>query len=155
MKKINIDLHLLKAVLAESDLIEVSTYIDTETGEIVSEKDMFLEEVQNREQFLKVPSSRIWSINKEVTKKWVENILEVVAENYDSNFLLKAKTKLEQAAGKNNSLELVCAALSELQGEGLDDNYFSDWLNFVKREEVNNIKTWLASERITLDCQQQ
>jgi hypothetical protein len=150
LKKLKIDLQVLRAVLAEAESLRILTYIDTETGDVLLERDMFIEELKNQKRFLEVPHTRIFSIDREAIERWVEDIQQIAVENYDSKFAQKVKDKLEQAVKQTACLESVCASINELQSEGLDDNYFSAWLDFTEREETNSIKTWLASKGITL-----
>jgi hypothetical protein len=65
LKKLKIDLQVLRAVLAEAESLRILTYIDTETGDVLLERDMFIEELKNQKRFLEVPHTRIFSIDRE------------------------------------------------------------------------------------------
>jgi hypothetical protein len=149
-KQLQIDLGVLKSVLAEGDSNGVPTYIDTETGEVLLAGDMLEGEIQDRKRFFRIPSENLWSISKQTIERWIENILEIVDQNYDEDLMLQVKSRLEQAMKQTNYVESVMTALSDLQSKGLDDNYFTSWLEFVEAEEVNNIKSWLSSKGICL-----
>jgi hypothetical protein len=149
-KELPINLDVLKSVLAEGDSVEVPTYIDTETGEVLLVRDMLEEEIKDRQRFLKVPSKKLCSISTQTIEKWIGKILEVIDQNYGENFMLQVKPQLEQAMKQTNYEEAVTIALIDLQGKGLDDNYFASWLEFVEKEEVSNIRGWLSSKGIRL-----
>lgn len=149
-KDLHIDLNVLKSVSAEGDSVGVPTYIATETGEVLLARDMLEAEIQDRKRFLKVPSKKLCSISTQTIEKWIEGILEIIDQNYGENFMLQVKSRLEQAMKQTNYEEAVTTMLIDLQGKGLDDNYFASWLEFVEKEEMNNIKYWLSSNGIRL-----
>ncbi|HEY9699367.1 MAG TPA: hypothetical protein V6D10_19065 [Trichocoleus sp.] len=149
-KELPIDLNVLKSVLAEGDSAGVSTYIDTETGEVLLARDMLEEEIKDRQRLLKVPSKKLCSISTQTIEMWIGKTLEVIDQNYGENFMLQVKPQLEQAVKQTNYEEAVTTALIDLQGKGLDDNYFASWLEFVEKEEVSNIRGWLSAKGIRL-----
>jgi hypothetical protein len=65
--------------------------------------------------------------------------------------MLQAKTQLEQAMKQINSVHSVTIALIDLQGKGLDDNFYDSWLEFVDKEQVCSIRNWLSSKGIHLE----
>lgn len=152
-KELRIDLNVLESVMAEGDLASgrIPAYIDTEIGEVLLARDMLDEEIQDRKRFLEVPSKQILSISEQMIEKWVENTLEIIAQSHAENFMLQAKTQLEQATKKINCVHSVTTVLIDLQGKGLDDNFFASWLEFVDREQVSNIRNWLFSKGIHLE----
>lgn len=127
-----------------------SSYFDRKTGEILLSKDMLFEEIENNKRFLKIPFNDFYSIHKEAVELWVTKICNIAAENYDNNFALHIQSQLNKAIHKVDYVESVNTVLVDLQSQGLDDNYFTDWLEFIGREEENNIKSWLASNGINL-----
>lgn len=152
-KELRIDLNVLESVMAEGDLASgrIPAYIDTEIGEVLLARDMLDGEIQDRKRFLEVPSKQILSISEQMIEKWVENTLEIIARSHAENFMLQAKTQLEQATKKISCVHSVTTVLIDLQGKGLDDNFFASWLEFVDREQVSNIRNWLFSKGIHLE----
>ena len=57
-KKLKVDVSTLKTISRECDAEGVSAYLDRDTGEVLSAKDMLSEEIQNRKRFLKIPSQK-------------------------------------------------------------------------------------------------
>lgn len=152
-KELRIDLGILERVMAEGDSASgrIPAYIDTETEEVLLASDMLDGEIQDRERFLKVPSEQLLSISKQTIEKWVENTLEIIAQSHAEDFTLQAKTQLEQAMNQINCVHSVTIALIDLQGKGLDNNFFDLWLEFVDREQVDNTRNWLSSKGIDLE----
>lgn len=150
-KELRIDLHVLERVVAEGDLDKVSAYINTETAEVLLAKDLLEEEIQNRKRFRKFPSEQLLSIGKQAIEKWIENTLEIITQNHSEDFILQAKTQLEQAMKQINRVHSVTIVLIDLQGKGLADNFYDSWLEFVDREQVGNIRNWLSLEGIYLE----
>ncbi len=152
-KELRIDLDVLESVLAEGDLASgrVPAYVDTETGEVLLARDMLDGEIQDRKRFLKVPTEQLLSISEQTLEKWIENTLEIIAQNHGENFMLQAKTQLEQAMNQINCVHSVTLALIDLRGKGLDDNFYDSWLEFVDTEQVSNIRNWLFSKGIHLE----
>jgi hypothetical protein len=150
-KELRIDLHILERVVAEGDLDKVSAYINTETAEVLLAKELLEEEIQNRKRFLKFPSEQLLSIGKQAIEKWIENTLEIITQNHSEDFILQAKTQLEQAMKQINRVHSVTIVLIDLQGTGLADNFYDSWLEFVDREQVGNIRNWLSLEGIYLE----
>ena len=111
---------------------------------------MLEEEIQDRKRFLKVSSERIWSISEKDLEEWVIDILQVVTQNYGKNFMLKVSSELEPLIKQTSRVELVTTALINLQKEGLDDNYFAFWIDFLEKEERNNLRSWRSSKGIDL-----
>jgi hypothetical protein len=152
-KELLIDLDVLESVLSEGDLVtgRVPAYIDTETGKMLLARDMLEGEIQDRKRFLEFPSKQLLSISEQTIEKWIESTLEIIAQSYSDNFILQAKAQLEQAMKQINCVHSVTIVLIDLQEKGLDDNYFASWLEFVDREQVSNIRSWLFSKGIHLE----
>jgi hypothetical protein len=152
-KELRIDLDVLESILAEGDSAtgRIPAYIDTETGEILLASAMLDEEMQDRKHFLKFPAKQLLSISEQTIEKWIENTLEIIAQNHGENFMLQAKTQLERAIKQINRVHSVTTVLIDLQGKGLDDNFYASWLEFVDREQVSNIRNWLFSKGMRLD----
>lgn len=122
-KKLKVDVSTLKTISRECDVEGVSAYLDRDTGEVLSAKDMLAEEVQNRKRFLKIPSQKIWSISKDQAENWVENTVQAFAQTYDEAFLHKAKACLEQTLKSSNFSELIFDTILELDREVLDEKF--------------------------------
>lgn len=150
-KELRIDLDVLESVIAEGDSDRVPAYIDTETEEVLLAINMTDREIQDRKRFLEVPSEQLLSISKQTIEKWVDNTLEIIAQSHAKDFTLQAKTQLEQAMNQINCVHSVTIVLIDLQGKGLDNNFFDLWLEFVDREQVGSIRNWLSSKGIHLD----
>jgi hypothetical protein len=152
-KELRIDLDVLESVLAKGDSAtgRVPAYIDTETGEVLLASAMLDGEIQDSKRFLEFPSKQLLSINEQAIEKWIENTLEIIAQNYGENFMLQAKAQLEKAIKQINCLPSVAIVLIDLQGEGLDDSFCASWLEFVDREQVSNIRNWLFLKGIHLE----
>ncbi|MFM2305306.1 MAG: hypothetical protein RLZZ135_2720, partial [Cyanobacteriota bacterium] len=97
------------------------------------------------------PSEQLLSIGKQAIEKWIENTLEIITQNHSEDFILQAKTQLEQAMKQINRVHSVTIVLIDLQGTGLADNFYDSWLEFVDREQVGNIRNWLSLEGIYLE----
>jgi hypothetical protein len=152
-KELRIDLALLERVLAEGDSAtgRIPVYIDTEIGEILLANAMLDGEIQDRKRFLEFPSQQLLSISEQAIEKWIENTLKIVTQNHGEDFMLQAKTQLEQAMKQINSVHSVTIALIDLQGKGLDNNFYDSWLEFVDKEQVCSIRNWLSSKGIHLE----
>lgn len=150
-KEIRIDLDVLERVVAEGDSDRVSAYINTETGEVLLAKDLLEAEIQNRKRFIEFPSQQLLSIGEQAIEKWIENTLEIITQTHSEDFMLQAKTQLEQAMKQINCVHSMTTALLDLQGKGLEDNFYDSWLEFVDREQVGNIRNWLSSKGIYLE----
>ena len=153
-KELRINLNILESVIAEGDSASgrVPAYVDTETGKILLARDMLDGEIQDCERFLKIPTTQLLSIDEQTIEKWIENTLELITQSHGENFMLQAKTQLEQAMTQIDGVNSVTTVLIELQGKGIDDNLFASWLEFVDREQVSSIKNWLFSKGIHLEC---
>ncbi len=152
-KELRIDLDVLETVLSEGDSASgrVTAYVDTETGEVLLARDIIDGEIQDPERFLKIPTEQLLSISEQTIEKWIENTLEIISQNHGENFMLQAKTQLEQAMKQINCVHSVTTVLIDLQGKGLDDNFFTSWLEFIDRKQVSNIRNWLFSKGIHLE----
>jgi rubrerythrin len=150
-KELRIDLDVLERVVAEGDSDKASAYINTETAEVLLAKNLLEAEIQNRQRFLKFPSEQLLSIDEQAIEKWIENTLEMINQTHNEDFMLQAKTQLEQAMKQIDRVHSVTIALVDLQGKGLADNLYDSWLEFVDREQVSNIRNWLFSKGIHLN----
>jgi hypothetical protein len=148
--QLRINLDFFKSVLLEGDSTGISTYIDTKTGETLLASDMLVEEIQERKRYFQVPSKKIWSISQETVMKWIEEMLGIFTQEYGEDAVLKIRSELDQAVKQSNYIELVEGLFSDLQSEGIDDKYFLNWLDFLQKEEENNIRSWLFSKGIDL-----
>lgn len=149
-RKLKVNFGTLMSVLGGCDLENVSAYLDTETGEVLSATDMFPEELQNRKRFLKIPSKKIWVIGREAAENWLEDRLSVFAQSYDEISIDKAKSQLEQALERDDSSKSIQHTILELDREMYDDHFFDSWMEFVQNQEKSNITSWLASKGIIL-----
>jgi hypothetical protein len=152
-KELRIDLALLERVLAEGDSAtgRIPAYIDTEIGEIRLANAMLDGDIQDRQRFLEFPVQQLLSISEQAIEQWIENTLKIVTQNHGEDFMIQAKTQLEQVRKQVNSVHSVTIALIDLQERGLDDNFYDSWLEFVDREQVSNIRNWLSSKGIYLE----
>lgn len=125
-KELRIDLDILESVMAKGDSASgrIPAYIDIETGGVLLASDMLDGEIQDRKRFLEVPSKQLLSISKQTIEKWMGKTLEIIAQSHAEDFMLQAKTQLEQAMKQLNCVHSVTIALIDLQGKGLDDNFY-------------------------------
>ncbi|MDX2244338.1 MAG: hypothetical protein NW224_27000 [Leptolyngbyaceae cyanobacterium bins.302] len=98
----------------------VSAYLDRETGEILLAPDMLPEELQNRRRFIKIPSRKIWTVNRQQAENWLQNTLQAFAQIYDAAFLQKAKFQLEQTFKNDDFSEKVHETIIELEREAFN-----------------------------------
>ena len=151
-KKLRVDIDTLKYIFYEDrmEATSTSTYLDRETGEIFSEKDMFPEEIRNRKRFLKIPSEQVFLVTREQIVIWFENALQLFSYSYDETLPPKARDKLEKALQHDNYLELVSDIIRDLEREINDDHLFGYWMDCMEKQEAENLKTWLTSKQIDL-----
>ena len=138
------DLNAYLSALSETD----TPYFDLETGEILQARNMLIEEIQDENRFIKLPSQEELGIPQETVKNWVKQQLEIVAYNYDSDFASKVKSELEYAVSQSNYESSVMKVLMALQREGLHEVFFDSWLEFAEEETQCYLKQWFASNKI-------
>jgi hypothetical protein len=133
MKILDLDMELLKQVFGSDP--EVTYYLDLQTGEVLASQNMYSEELENGERFLRVPDHNSPEAASEPLEEFRQYMQDVVHEP-------DLRSRLELAIEQGESLD---------QCERLLLNYYPDldgWDGFRFDLHRKRLIKWLASKEI-------